>query len=98
LSATDDWKQTDHLLALEGAKNRLRLFEADLMVEGSFDSAIVGCDGVFHTACPVNADVKEPQVQFSSSSFVLCFLLFLRGGGHVVSLNAYPCEERYSYA
>lgn len=57
----NDGTQTDHLLALEGAKERLHLFEADLLVEGSFDYAVSGCEGVFHTASPVNFDVKDPQ-------------------------------------
>jgi hypothetical protein len=29
---------------------RLRLVEADLLNEGSFDEAVKGCTGVFHTA------------------------------------------------
>lgn len=37
----------------DGAKKRLKIFKADLMVEGSFDEAIQGVDGVFHTASPV---------------------------------------------
>lgn len=41
------------LWELNGAKDRLRIFKADLMVEGSFDDAIQGVDGVFHTASPV---------------------------------------------
>ncbi|KAH9626822.1 hypothetical protein KSS87_002467 [Heliosperma pusillum] len=49
------------LLELEGAKERLKLFKADLMVEASFDAAINGVDGVFHTACPellINPAIK----------------------------------------
>nr|XP_043608883.1 tetraketide alpha-pyrone reductase 2-like isoform X2 [Erigeron canadensis] len=42
-----------YLLELKGARNRLKLMKADLMVEGSFDQAIDGVDGVFHTASPV---------------------------------------------
>ncbi|CAK9177928.1 unnamed protein product [Ilex paraguariensis] len=42
-----------HLWRLEGAKERLRLVRADLVEEGSFDDAIMGCDGVFHSASPV---------------------------------------------
>ncbi|KAI3811921.1 hypothetical protein L1987_16617 [Smallanthus sonchifolius] len=38
---------------MEGAHDRLKLMKADLMVEGSFDQAIDGVDGVFHTASPV---------------------------------------------
>ena len=37
---------------MEGAKERLKLFKADLMVEGSFDECFEGCSGVFHTAIP----------------------------------------------
>ncbi|KAJ8449455.1 hypothetical protein Cgig2_002252 [Carnegiea gigantea] len=59
---THDWTQIDNLRVLGGAKERLHLFEEDLMVEGSFDSAIFGCDGIFRTASPVNADVKVPHV------------------------------------
>lgn len=29
------------------------LVKGDLMEEGSFDGAIMGCEGVFHTASPV---------------------------------------------
>lgn len=38
---------------MNGAKERLKIVKADLMVEGSFDNAIHGVDGVFHTASPV---------------------------------------------
>ncbi|CAF2056658.1 unnamed protein product [Brassica oleracea] len=44
------------------AKERLQLFKANLLEEGSFDSAIDGCQGVFHTASPFYHDVKDPQV------------------------------------
>ena len=55
-------KKVEHLLKLDGAKERLHLFKADLLEEGSFDSAIDGCHGVFHTASPVLHDVQDPQV------------------------------------
>lgn len=38
---------------MSGAKERLKIMKADLMVEGSFDEAVQGVDGVFHTASPV---------------------------------------------
>ncbi|OMP02585.1 putative cinnamoyl-CoA reductase [Corchorus olitorius] len=41
------------LKELKGAKERLKIMKADLMEEGSFDEAIHGVDGVFHTASPV---------------------------------------------
>ncbi|XP_006302493.2 cinnamoyl-CoA reductase 1 [Capsella rubella] len=58
-----DTKKTKHLLELEGASERLKLFKADLMEEGSFDEAIQGCDGVFHTASPVLFNVTDPQTE-----------------------------------
>ncbi|VYS45525.1 unnamed protein product [Arabidopsis thaliana] len=59
-----DRKKTDHLLALDGAKERLKLFKADLLDEGSFELAIDGCETVFHTASPVAITVKtDPQVE-----------------------------------
>ncbi|XP_048499742.1 phenylacetaldehyde reductase-like isoform X4 [Beta vulgaris subsp. vulgaris] len=58
---TDDPTKTEHLLALDGAEKRLHLFEANLLEEGSFDSAIYGCDGVFHTASPVILQSNDPE-------------------------------------
>ncbi|CAA7037062.1 unnamed protein product [Microthlaspi erraticum] len=58
-----DAKKTEHLLALDGAKERLKLFKADLLEECSFEEAIKGCDAVFHTASPVKFDVKDPQTE-----------------------------------
>ncbi|KAL5054901.1 hypothetical protein RYX36_035583 [Vicia faba] len=59
----DNPNKVDHLLKLDGAKERLQLFKADLLEEGSFDSAIQGCHGVFHTASPVQFVVDDPQTQ-----------------------------------
>jgi hypothetical protein len=50
------------LLELDGASDRLHLFKADLLDEGSFDAAIDGCEGVFHAASPVIFTVTDPQV------------------------------------
>ncbi|GJY58836.1 RNA-directed DNA polymerase, eukaryota [Tanacetum coccineum] len=57
----DDSKKTDHLLKLDGAKERLHLFKANLLEEGSFDAAVEGCEGVFHTASPFYHKVTDPQ-------------------------------------
>ena len=70
--STDDPKKTEHLLSLDGAKERLQLFKADLLEEGSFDSAVDGCQGVFHTASPVIFTVSDPQVHP-----VLLFIAFV---------------------
>jgi hypothetical protein len=51
-----------HLQSLDGAKDRLHLFKASLLEEGSFDSAIGGCECVFHTASPFYHNVKDPKV------------------------------------
>ncbi|KAK9750386.1 hypothetical protein RND81_02G192800 [Saponaria officinalis] len=52
-------------MELEGAQERLKLFKADLMIEGSFDVAVNGVDGVFHTACPVFIPRSSDDVQAS---------------------------------
>lgn len=58
-----DPNKVAHLLALDGAKERLRLFEASLLEDQSFDPAIDGCECVFHTASPVSlAATKEELV------------------------------------
>ncbi|KAL5762665.1 hypothetical protein ACOSP7_018929 [Xanthoceras sorbifolium] len=66
----NDPKKTEHLQALDGAKERLHVFKASLLEEGSFDSAVDGCDGVFHTASPVvfstndsQSDIVDPAVK-----------------------------------
>ncbi|CAI9761980.1 unnamed protein product [Fraxinus pennsylvanica] len=41
------------LRELNGAEDRLKIMKADLLLEGSFDEAVEGVDGVFHTASPV---------------------------------------------
>ncbi|XP_024985441.1 uncharacterized protein LOC112521044 [Cynara cardunculus var. scolymus] len=57
----NDPKKTEHLLALDGAKERLHLFQADLLMDGSFDAVVQGCDGVFHTASPFFITTNNPQ-------------------------------------
>ncbi|CAN7108410.1 unnamed protein product [Brassica rapa subsp. narinosa] len=54
-------KKLAHLRKLEGAKERLRLVKADLMEDGSFDKAIMGCQGVFHTASP--EEILKPAIE-----------------------------------
>ncbi|KAL6271028.1 hypothetical protein ACE6H2_027939 [Prunus campanulata] len=54
-------KKLAHLWRLDGARERLRLVKADLMEEGSFDDAILGCHGVFHSASPT--EILEPAVE-----------------------------------
>ncbi|GAB2218391.1 hypothetical protein Droror1_Dr00001614 [Drosera rotundifolia] len=58
-----DPKKTEYLLSLDGAQERLHLFQANLLEDGSFDSAVDGCEGVFHTASPVLVNVKDHQTE-----------------------------------
>lgn len=59
----DNEKKTAHLRALPGAKERLELVKADLLTEGSFDAAVDGVDGVFHTASPLYDNMTDPYVK-----------------------------------
>nr|AXM90737.1 dihydroflavonol 4-reductase [Mangifera indica] len=52
-----------HLHELDGAEERLHLFKASLLEEGSFDAAVDGCVGVFHTASPLTTTAKDPQAE-----------------------------------
>lgn len=58
-----DSRKTEHLMALPGAAERLKLFSATLLEEGSFDEAISGCQGVFHAASPLvpGKGVEDPE-------------------------------------
>ncbi|KAJ8622697.1 hypothetical protein MRB53_031226 [Persea americana] len=58
-----DPTKTEHLRALDGATERLYLFKANLLEEGSFDAVIDGCEGVFHTASPFYHVVTDPQAE-----------------------------------
>ncbi|KAL6327014.1 hypothetical protein AAG906_013181 [Vitis piasezkii] len=64
----NDPKKTQHLLSLDGAQERLHLCKADLLEEGSFDSVVDGCDGVFHTASllhwkPLTPELIDPALK-----------------------------------
>ncbi len=53
----------EHLLQLaDQAAGELKIFEADLLIPGSFADAMKGCTHVFHTASPFTiGKVKDPQ-------------------------------------
>lgn len=57
-----DDPKNNHLRELEGAKERLTLYKADLLDFESLREAINGCDGVFHTASPVTDDPVSIQL------------------------------------
>lgn len=55
----DNVEKFSYLWNLPGAKERLSIVRADLLDEGSFDAAVEGVDGVFHTASPVLVPYNE---------------------------------------
>ncbi|XP_071937546.1 phenylacetaldehyde reductase-like [Coffea arabica] len=59
----NDPDKIEHLISLDGAKERLHLFAAHLVKDGSFDEMVDGCEGVFHTASPVKTVVSDPQAE-----------------------------------
>ncbi|KAM1458112.1 hypothetical protein ACFX13_036067 [Malus domestica] len=63
MSSKENKKKLAHLWRLEGTKEKLRLVKADLMEEGSFDDAIFGCHGVFHSASPVLKPSSDPKTE-----------------------------------
>jgi len=46
---------------LEDMKEVVQLFEADLLMAGSFDDCFTGCSAVFHVASPFQLAVDDPQ-------------------------------------
>ncbi|GAV87780.1 Epimerase domain-containing protein [Cephalotus follicularis] len=46
-----------HLSSLWRGGNQLRLFQADLQAEGSFDEAVEDCDGVYHVAASMEFSI-----------------------------------------
>lgn len=53
-------ERVTHLTSHPTASVHLRVFEADLLVDGSFDAAFTGCDAVMHVASPFNLKAKDP--------------------------------------
>ncbi|KFK44526.1 hypothetical protein AALP_AA1G268000 [Arabis alpina] len=57
-----DEEKVRFLWELKGAKDRLKIFEADLTVEGSFDEAVNGVDGVFHIASRFSVNNQDKMI------------------------------------
>ncbi|CAL5192540.1 unnamed protein product [Lathyrus oleraceus] len=49
------------LTNLPGASEKLKIFTADLSKPESFNEAIEGCVGIFHTATPMDFEESEPE-------------------------------------
>jgi len=54
-------KQTEKVQHLKDMDAAVELFEADLLVEGSFDECFTGCSAVFHVASPFVFTSEDPQ-------------------------------------
>ncbi|KAL0379269.1 UNVERIFIED_CONTAM: Dihydroflavonol 4-reductase [Sesamum radiatum] len=54
-------KKVKHLTELPKADTNLTLWKADMNIEGSFDEAIQGCEGVFHLATPMDFESNDPE-------------------------------------
>ncbi len=51
-----------HLRAIaDNSKGNIKFFKANLLTEGSYQTAMEGCELVYHTASPFFTDVKDPQ-------------------------------------
>ncbi|GLJ18905.1 hypothetical protein SUGI_0337880 [Cryptomeria japonica] len=59
-----DPNEKGHLQALEGANERLKLFQLDVLDYDAMAAAISGCAGVFHLASPCTLEeIKDPQAE-----------------------------------
>ena len=58
----DNKEKIGHLdKVAENALGSIKYFKADLLEDGSYASAMEGCELVYHTASPFTLDVKDPQ-------------------------------------
>lgn len=72
----DEKKETDHLLALEGAnESTLKLFQIDLLDYNSILIAVKGTLGIFHVASPnIICEVQDPEVPIYLDFCMECLL------------------------
>jgi hypothetical protein len=66
-----------HLKKLENAVENLILFKADLLDYVSIASAVAGCEGVFHVACPVPS-TKVPNPEVCVDRAMMCMALLIQ--------------------
>ena len=58
----DNHEKIAHLKeAAANSKGEIKFFAGDLLKEGSYQSAMEGCELVYHTATPFTLEVKDPQ-------------------------------------
>ena len=77
----DNEKRVGYLKAMPGAAERLTLFKADLMVDGSYDESMAGCASVVHVASPfvlvvdkkkIKATLIDPAVKGTENVLASC--------------------------
>lgn len=69
------------------SSGKLEIFEADLLKDGSFATAMEGCELVMHTASPFRTQVKDPQKELVDPA--------LKGTRNVLqAVNATPSVKR----
>lgn len=59
-------EKVKHLTELPKADTNLTVWKAEMKVEGSYDEAVQGCEGVFHLGTPMDFESNDPQVNFSN--------------------------------
>ncbi|XP_055807202.1 vestitone reductase-like isoform X2 [Solanum dulcamara] len=67
-SHPDRKKDVSYLTNLQGAQERLHIYNADLHKPQSFNTAIEGCIGVFHVAHPIDFENKETEETITQRS------------------------------
>lgn len=96
-ASVDDRTKTGFLWEFPGATERLQIFKAELLDEGSFDEAVYGVDTVFHTACPVVYDPNgDPQVTLLVFSHGI-WVNFLSPPKHSFFVGCNFCFSRIQY-
>lgn len=63
-------KKVKPLLELPRADTNLTLWKADMNIEGSYDEAVQGCEGVFHMATPMDFESDDPEVRLVKERFI----------------------------
>ncbi|GER27969.1 dihydroflavonol 4-reductase [Striga asiatica] len=54
-------EKVKHLIELPNANANLTLWKADMNIQGSYDEAVQGCEGVFHMATPMDFESNDPE-------------------------------------
>jgi len=58
----EDKQKVEHLVEMAlASKGKIHFFKSDLLTEGAYDQAMMGCELVYHTASPFIMKVKNAQ-------------------------------------